>query len=117
MAGCRDLIPHYGDRVLRVIYNATKEPSLIVTVYFDRAMNERKAMKIEYELLLTMYSLAKRLIESEQVQPGVILDFDESGKVVGVEIHQLLEKAASSFSFTGETQRSGNGVSSDTIFC
>lgn len=25
-------------------------------------------------------------IESEQVQPGVILDFDESGQVVGVEI-------------------------------
>ncbi len=25
-------------RVLRVVYNATREPPLIVTVYFDRAM-------------------------------------------------------------------------------
>ena len=27
------------------------------------------------------------IIESEEVQPGVILDFDQRGKVVGVEIH------------------------------
>ena len=27
-----------------------------------------------------------KVAESEAVQPGVILDFDESGKVVGVEI-------------------------------
>jgi hypothetical protein len=32
------LLPAFDDRVLRVIYNATKEPPLIVTVYFDRAM-------------------------------------------------------------------------------
>ncbi len=26
------------------------------------------------------------IVESEEVQPGVILDFDEHGKVVGIEI-------------------------------
>lgn len=26
------------------------------------------------------------IVESEEVQPGVILDFDEQGKVVGIEI-------------------------------
>jgi len=31
-------IPAFGDRILRVIYNATQEPSVIVTVYFDRTM-------------------------------------------------------------------------------
>lgn len=31
-------IPDFGDRVLRVIYNATNAPPLIVTVYFDRTM-------------------------------------------------------------------------------
>lgn len=61
-------------------------------------------MKIEYDptadALYVRLGEAK-IIESEQVQPGVILDFDESGKVVGVEIlsaskcdHQPLEKAA-----------------------
>lgn len=27
-----------------------------------------------------------RIIESEEVQPGIILDFDESGNVAGVEV-------------------------------
>lgn len=32
------VIPAFGNRVLRVIYNATKEPTVIVTLYFDRTM-------------------------------------------------------------------------------
>jgi uncharacterized protein YuzE len=27
----------------------------------------------------------KRILESEEVRPGIILDFDENGRVVGVE--------------------------------
>ncbi len=61
-------------------------------------------MKIEYDPAADAQYVRlgeAKIIESEQVQPGVILDFDESGKVVGVEIlsvskcdHQPLEKAA-----------------------
>lgn len=29
------------------------------------------------------------IVESEEVQPGVILDFDENGRVVGIEIMNL----------------------------
>ena len=29
------------------------------------------------------------IVESEEVQPGVILDFDKNGKVIGIEILQL----------------------------
>jgi uncharacterized protein YuzE len=46
-------------------------------------------MKIEYDPTVdALYVLLgkTKIVESEQVQPGVILDFDESGKVVGVEI-------------------------------
>lgn len=28
----------------------------------------------------------RKIIESEEVQPGIVLDFDEEGKVVGVEV-------------------------------
>lgn len=31
----------------------------------------------------------KTIVESEEVQPGVILDFDENGRVVGIEILDL----------------------------
>ena len=34
------------------------------------------------------------IVESEEVQPGVILDFDEQGRVVGVELLHVKERAA-----------------------
>jgi uncharacterized protein YuzE len=65
---------------------------------------KRKAMKIEYDPTADAPYVRlgeAKTIESAQVQPGVILDFGESGKVVGVETlpvrkcgHQPLEKAA-----------------------
>jgi uncharacterized protein YuzE len=33
-----------------------------------------------------------KIIESEEVQPGVILDFDVQGRVVGVEMLRLSER-------------------------
>jgi uncharacterized protein YuzE len=61
-------------------------------------------MKIEYDPVVDALYVRlgeAKIIESEQVQPGVILDFDESGRVVGVEIlsaskcrTQSLEQAA-----------------------
>lgn len=33
-----------------------------------------------------------RIVESEEVQPGVVLDFDCNGKVVGVEIIGLRDR-------------------------
>lgn len=34
-----------------------------------------------------------RIVESEEVRPGVILDFDEQGRVVGVEFLGISERA------------------------
>lgn len=35
-------IPEFGYRVLRVVYNQTKEPPHIVTVYFDRTAGGKR---------------------------------------------------------------------------
>jgi uncharacterized protein YuzE len=46
-------------------------------------------MKIEFDPVtdaLYVKLSDSKVIESEEVQPGVVLDFDDSGKVVGVEI-------------------------------
>ena len=46
-------------------------------------------MKLEYDPTadaLYVRLNENKILESEQVQPGIVLDFDESGKVVGVEI-------------------------------
>ncbi|PKO86354.1 MAG: hypothetical protein CVU18_15485 [Betaproteobacteria bacterium HGW-Betaproteobacteria-12] len=32
------VIPEYGDRVLRVIYNRSRQPPYVVTAFFDRGM-------------------------------------------------------------------------------
>ena len=35
-------IPEFGNRVLRVVYNRTKEPPHVVTVYFDRTAGGKR---------------------------------------------------------------------------
>ena len=32
------------------------------------------------------------IVESEEVQPGIVLDFDERGEVVGIEILRVQER-------------------------
>ena len=34
------------------------------------------------------------IVESEEVSPGVVLDFNESKEVVGVEMHHLSERSS-----------------------
>ena len=34
-----------------------------------------------------------RIVESEEIKPGVILDYDEKGNVVGIEFLKISERA------------------------
>jgi len=34
------------------------------------------------------------IVESEEIQPGIVLDFDAQGRVVGIEILQLSSRVA-----------------------
>jgi len=36
----------------------------------------------------------RRIVESEEIQPGVILDYDENDKVVGVEFLSISSRAS-----------------------
>ncbi len=53
-------------------------------------------MKFEYDpstdALYVRLSEAK-IIESEQVQPGIVLDFDEAGEVAGIEVLSVSKRA------------------------
>jgi uncharacterized protein YuzE len=56
-------------------------------------------MRIEYdpEIDALYVRLAdSKIIESEQVQPGIVLDFDEAGNVVGVEVLNASKREAPS---------------------
>jgi len=53
-------------------------------------------MRIEYDPevdALYVRLTESKIIESEQVQPGIILDFDEAGKVVSVEVLSVSKRA------------------------
>lgn len=55
-------------------------------------------MNIEYDPdvdALYVRLADSKVIESEEVQPGIVLDFDESGKVVGVEVLNAGKRGAS----------------------
>jgi uncharacterized protein YuzE len=55
-------------------------------------------MKIEYDPevdALYVRLTDRKIIDSEQVQPGIILDFDEAGTVVAVEILNASKREAS----------------------
>jgi uncharacterized protein YuzE len=52
-------------------------------------------MKIEYDPEVDALYVRlndHKIIESEQVQPGIILDFDEAGKVVSVEVLSVSQR-------------------------
>jgi uncharacterized protein YuzE len=54
-------------------------------------------MRIEYDPevdALYVRLTESKIIESEQVQPGIILDFDAAGKVVGVEVLNASKREA-----------------------
>lgn len=48
-------------------------------------------LKIDHENDALYFRLdeATKIVESEEVEPGVILDFDENGRVVGIELLAL----------------------------
>ena len=35
-----------------------------------------------------------RIVDSEEVSPGVVLDYNEANEVIGVEMHQLSERSS-----------------------
>jgi uncharacterized protein YuzE len=56
----------------------------------EKGKENKMRLKIDKENDALYFRLNETsIVESEQVQPGVILDFDANGRVVGVEILDL----------------------------
>jgi len=80
-------IPEKGFRILRVIYNETRTPVIVVTAYFDKEGDW--AMKLEFDPQADAVYLELTDAEAEksdEIQPGVILDYDAEGQIVGIEV-------------------------------
>jgi uncharacterized protein YuzE len=83
-------IEEQDQRVLRVVYNASASPPRVVTAYFDR--RQRRAMKMHYDEKADALYLRlddSTIVESEEVKPGIVLDFNAEKQVVGIEVLDL----------------------------
>jgi uncharacterized protein YuzE len=67
------------------------------TRHFDLMLKENKIMRIRVDKendSLYFRLDESRIVESEEVQPGVILDYDENDQVVGVEFLNVSSRAS-----------------------
>lgn len=90
-------ITENGNRVLRVVYDGRTKPWKIVTVYFDRTL-ERETMKVHFDEKADALYLRldnSKVVESEEVRPGIVLDFNEKNEVVGIEILKVKNRVPS----------------------
>ncbi len=68
-------------RVLRAVYNDTVISPRVVTIYFDP---EADALYLRLD--------DSFIVESEEVRPGIVLDFNADDQVVGVEILHVKDR-------------------------
>lgn len=84
------LLPERKNHVLHVVINETLEPNRIVTLFLTGEKGKEMRLKIDKENDALYFRLDESaIVESEEVQPGVILDFDKNNQVVGIEILNL----------------------------
>ena len=91
---CFRQIPEFGGRVLRVAVNRTVEPQRVVSVFL-RSQNEGQTMRLHVDKEADALYLRlddSKIIESDEVAPGVILDYNEKNEVVGVEMLYLSKR-------------------------
>ena len=78
--------PSVGLRV-----NSAERGNLIILIIFLKFGMKLKVDKENDTLYLRLDE--SKVVESEQVRPGVILDFDSQGRVVGVEFLEISSRA------------------------
>jgi uncharacterized protein YuzE len=88
------LIPENGNRWLRVVVNSAVLPHRRVTAFFDGGREGNMRIKVDKETDALYFRLDEsKVVGSEKVQPGVILDFDENDRVVGAEFLGISKRA------------------------
>ena len=85
-------VAEFDNRVLRVVANDTIDPAIIVTAYFDRDVRG-EVMKVCFDeksdAIYIRLDRNKKIIESQDVENGVVLDFDDKNNVIGIEITRV----------------------------
>jgi uncharacterized protein YuzE len=87
-------IPEFGHRVLRVIVNTRRTSPHVVTVFFDRRRTISMKLKVDRQADALYLTLSEApASRSEEVSPGIIVDYDDQDRVVGIEMLYLSRRA------------------------
>jgi len=84
-------IAEYEGRVLRVVYNFNRRSAAHCDCLL-RPPAARQDMRIRYDEKVDALYLRlddSKVVESEEVKPGIVLDFNAKKKVVGIEVLNL----------------------------
>jgi uncharacterized protein YuzE len=84
-------VKEFGDRWLRVVVNAESGPHRVVTLFFESEGFMKVHVDRQADALYIRLN-ENPIVESEEVQPGVILDFSAEGMVVGVEMLDISKR-------------------------
>jgi uncharacterized protein YuzE len=80
--------------VIRVVYARQGDRYRVITLFFDRGP---ETMKTHYDPeadALYVRFAEDKVVESEEVRPGVVLDFDAEGRIVAMEVLDASEHLA-----------------------
>ena len=87
-------IVDFDNRVLRVIVNIKVSPAAGCDSIFRPKENSTMKLKVDHEADALYLSLGETpASESEEVAPGIIVDYDEKGQAVGIEMLHLSKRA------------------------
>ncbi len=87
-------IPEYGGRVLRVVYNSNSSPMAYRDGIFRSHAGEA-GMKVHVDEAAGAVYLRlddSKIVESQEVETGIVLDFNADNHVVGIEILRIKER-------------------------
>lgn len=87
--------------LLRIVVAEDRTPPLVITLYRTSKIELEPRMKIVYNPEVDILNVVFRdgqIAESDHDKPGLILDYDAAGNVVGLEILQASAKMANPMS-------------------
>ena len=77
------------DYLVRVVARADETQYLVITAYRTSKIINSGAMKIRYDKevdVLTITLAKDAIVESDELRPGIVLDYDKDGQVVRIEV-------------------------------
>ena len=89
------VVAQRAGRILRVVHRPEGADIVVITVHFDRRSQTmiRTSYDPEADAMFVWFDPQDgKSVETEEVAPGIMLDFDADGRVIGIEVLDVGER-------------------------